>query len=164
MALIVALGVVALAVWLTQQGDSEPAPSTTPSASGTASLTGSSLTPGSGSTPIATQPTVGPLSTGASTPRSNLPSIEFAELPRQARQVVEKIHAGGPFRYAKDGAVFGNRERLLPQRPRGYYHEYTVDKPGSDDRGPWRIVAGDGGDLYWTQDHYDSFAQIIEEP
>lgn len=161
MALIVAVGVVAFAVWLIQRGsDSEPSPSTTPSAP----LTSSPLTPGSGSTPVATQPTVGPLSTGAQTPRSGLPTVGFAELPRPAQQVVGKIHAGGPFRYAKDGAVFSNRERLLPQRPRGYYHEYTVDKPGSADRGPWRIIAGDDGDLYWTQDHYDSFAQIIEEP
>ena len=161
MALIVALGVVVFAVWLIQRGsDSEPSPSTTPSAP----LTSSPLTPGSGSTPVATQPTVGPLSTGAQTPRSNLPTVGVADLPPSARDMVDRIRAGGPFRYAKDGAVFGNRERLLPQRPRGYYHEYTVDKPGSDDRGPWRIVAGDGGDLYWTKDHYDSFAQIIEEP
>lgn len=114
-------------------------------------------------TPGATQPTVGPLSQDEQTPASGLPTIAASELPRQAQRMVDLIHAGGPFRYDKDGATFGNRERLLPSRPQGYYREYTVDKPGSADRGPWRIIAGQDGDLYWTSDHYDSFQQIVEE-
>ena len=31
--------------------------------------------------------------------------------------------------------MFQNRERLLPARPNGYYHEYTVKTPGLPDRG-----------------------------
>ena len=43
----------------------------------------------------------------------------------------------------------------------GYYREYTVATPGVDDRGARRIVAGDDGEeLYWTDDHYGSFALI----
>lgn len=41
-----------------------------------------------------------------------------------------QIREGGPFRYEKDGMVFGNRERLLPSQARGYYREYTVITPG----------------------------------
>src|SRR5208283_910615 len=35
-------------------------------------------------------------------------------LPAEARATLERIHAGGPFPYERDGVVFGNRERLLP--------------------------------------------------
>src|SRR5208283_1257665 len=56
-------------------------------------------------------------------------------LPAEARATLERIHAGGPFPYERDGVVFGNRERLLPPEPRGYYHEYTVPTPGARNRG-----------------------------
>jgi guanyl-specific ribonuclease Sa len=56
--------------------------------------------------------------------------------------------------------VFDNREKLLPQRPTGYYHEYTVPTPGSADRGPRRLITGDGHELYYTGDHYQTFASV----
>ncbi|MCA9982332.1 MAG: ribonuclease, partial [Anaerolineales bacterium] len=62
--------------------------------------------------------------------------------------------------YNKDGSTFQNREGLLPSQPRGYYREYTVETPGSRDRGARRIVAGEGGEFYYTADHYASFARI----
>lgn len=34
--------------------------------------------------------------------------------------------------------------------------------PGEDDRGARRIVGGQDGDRYYTDDHYASFAQIEE--
>jgi ribonuclease T1 len=94
----------------------------------------------------------------------------LAELPRQARETLALIKRGGPFPYRKDGAVFQNRERRLPLRPRGYYTEYTVRTPGSRDRGPRRIVAGrgatgdpaTGGEYYYTEDHYETFRRIRE--
>ena len=58
--------------------------------------------------------------------------------------------------------MFQNREHRLPGRPGGYYREYTVPTPGSDDRGARRIVAG--GDppevFYYTDDHYRSFRNV----
>ena len=60
-----------------------------------------------------------------------------------------------------DGVVFGNREGHLPMKQRGYYREYTVATPGARDRGARRIVAGRGGELYYTDDHYRSFRRII---
>lgn len=89
-----------------------------------------------------------------------LPVVVVAELPPEAAQTVELIDAGGPYPYDRDGGVFMNREEILPDEPDGYYREYTVVTPGSDDRGARRIVAGDGGELYWTDDHYASFARI----
>jgi ribonuclease T1 len=96
--------------------------------------------------------------------------IAFADLPGEARVVLARIRAGGPFAYAKDGSVFGNRERLLPPRSRGYYREYTVKTPGARDRGARRIVAGGGaagdartsGEYYYSDDHYNSFRRIRE--
>ena len=84
------------------------------------------------------------------------------DLPREARETLALIKAGGPFPYARDGAVFGNREGLLPKRSRGHYREYTVKTPGAKDRGARRIVAGRSGEFYYTDDHYRSFRRIIE--
>jgi len=93
--------------------------------------------------------------------RSGLPWVAVADLPPQARDTLALIDAGGPFPYpGKDGSTFGNLERLLPVEQRGYYAEYTVATPGSRDRGARRIITGDGGELYWTADHYQHFERI----
>ena len=76
-----------------------------------------------------------------------LPPVAVAELPPEAQRTVRAILDGGPFRYDRDGAVFGNFERLLPRRDRGYYREYTVETPGLKHRGARRIVAGRKGEL-----------------
>ena len=92
---------------------------------------------------------------------SGLPLVALGSLPPEARQTVRLIERGGPFPFHRDGVTFGNRERLLPARPGGYYREYTVRTPGEDDRGARRIVTGDGDrELFWTEDHYASFAQV----
>jgi len=99
---------------------------------------------------------------------SNAPAvvIHVAELPREGRASYELIRQGGPFPNGKDGAVFGNRERVLPRATRGFYREYTVPTPGSRDRGARRIVCG--GPMkaphacYYTADHYASFRMIVE--
>jgi ribonuclease T1 len=88
--------------------------------------------------------------------------VSVAELPAEARRTLALIRAGGPFPYAQDGRTFGNRERLLPRRDRGYYREYTVRTPGARDRGARRIIAGRGGEFYYTADHYRSFKRIRE--
>lgn len=93
-------------------------------------------------------------------PVSGLPWVLEVELPPSAQDTLVLIDDGGPFPYSKDGSTFGNREGLLPDEPGGYYAEYTVPKPGEDDRGPWRLVTGDGGEVYWTEDHYSSFERV----
>ncbi|WP_457205470.1 ribonuclease domain-containing protein [Nocardioides sp. P5_C9_2] len=87
--------------------------------------------------------------------------VLLADLPPEAADTVVLIDAGGPFPEDEDGGTFGNREELLPDRPQGYYTEYTVPTPGSEDRGARRIVAGQDGELYWTGDHYASFERIV---
>jgi ribonuclease T1 len=93
-------------------------------------------------------------------PESGLLLIPLRALPPEAHETLALIDAGGPFPHDRDGVTFENREGLLPDHPEGYYAEYTVETPGSDDRGARRIVVGDGGELYYTQDHYASFGRI----
>ncbi|WP_405994565.1 ribonuclease domain-containing protein [Streptomyces sp. NBC_00986] len=88
-------------------------------------------------------------------------TVQLSQLPAEARQTVALIDKGGPFPYAKDGVVFGNYEKLLPQQKRGYYHEYTVRTPGSRDRGARRIVTGRDSEIYYTDDHYKSFRTVL---
>jgi ribonuclease T1 len=88
--------------------------------------------------------------------------VEAVELPKEARDTILLIRKGGPYPYAKDGAVFGNREGQLPPQKRGYYKEYTVKTPGVRTRGARRIITGAGGELYYTEDHYNHFRRIRE--
>jgi ribonuclease T1 len=88
--------------------------------------------------------------------------VRLAVLPPEARQTIALIRKAGPYPYARDGAVFVNREGALPRQKRGYYHEYTVKTPGERTRGARRIVAGSGGDFYYTDDHYNRFRHILE--
>jgi ribonuclease T1 len=88
--------------------------------------------------------------------------VSLGSLPGEARDTLKLIKQGGPFPYSKDGTVFSNYEGLLPSKPSGYYHEYTVITPGSPDRGARRIVAGVPGEYYYTGDHYLSFRRILE--
>lgn len=94
-------------------------------------------------------------------------TVVFDELPVQGRKVVKLIYQGGPFRYDKDGSVFGNREKLLPASNRSYYREYTVQTPGERSRGARRIVCGGfvptmPDACYYTDDHYASFRRIVQ--
>lgn len=94
--------------------------------------------------------------------RDGLPTITPEELPPEALETLALIARGGPFPFSKDGTTFQNREQILPRKRGGYYREYTVITPGEDDRGARRIVAGVEGELYYTDDHYESFSRIVE--
>jgi|JI6StandDraft_1071083.scaffolds.fasta_scaffold211794_2 ribonuclease T1 len=89
-------------------------------------------------------------------------SIAVSDLPREARQTLDLIKVGGPFPYERDGITFGNFEKRLPLKARGYYREYTVKSPWRRDRGPRRIIAGRDGEYFYTDDHYKSFRRIRE--
>ena len=95
-------------------------------------------------------------------PQAIIEVVALDQLPREARATVALIRKGGPYPYARDGAIFGNREDMLPRHKRGYYREYTVKTPGERTRGARRIVAGASGELYYTADHYNSFRRIRE--
>jgi RHS repeat-associated protein len=88
--------------------------------------------------------------------------LPFSDAERSAgvNDTLDSAEKGGPYPYAQDGTVFRNKEGRLPQRPDGYYSEYTVNTPGAPGRAKRRIVQGKGGDTYYTDDHYTSFARI----
>ncbi|HEY7594826.1 MAG TPA: ribonuclease domain-containing protein [Actinophytocola sp.] len=86
--------------------------------------------------------------------------VKLADLPPEAADTEDLIASGGPFPYPQDGTVFDNREGILPDCDSGYYHEYTVKTPGSPDRGARRIVTGQGGEHFYTGDHYETFSLI----
>ena len=92
--------------------------------------------------------------------------VALSTLPHEASDVLARIRAGGPFPYERDGVTFGNRERLLPSKRRGFYHEYTVPTPGASNRGARRIICGGPRRTpdvcYYTDDHYASFRRIRE--
>ncbi len=121
--------------------------------------------------PSLTQPDTGtapaasaPANPGATAQRSAdaLPAF----LPPEARQTVMLIQRGGPYPHRQDGSVFSNREQRLPDRPRGYYREYTVDTPGAGNRGARRIVTGGTPPTGWfyTDDHYETFRSFEVPP
>ena len=92
-------------------------------------------------------------------------AVSLAQLPVEAQATHRLIMAGGPFPHRKDGIVFGNRERALPTKARGFYREYTVETPGAHDRGARRIVCGGAAPTnpeacFYTADHYASFRRI----
>jgi ribonuclease T1 len=93
---------------------------------------------------------------------ATIKDIALVALPREAQQTLQAIKRGGPFAFERDGVVFGNYERRLPPRDRGYYREYTVPTPGEKHRGARRIVAGAHAEYYYSDDHYRSFRRIRE--
>lgn len=92
---------------------------------------------------------------------TSLTTVRVAQLPKEAQTTLSLIAAGGPYPYSRDGVVFQNREGILPKRASGFYHEYTVATPGSSDRGARRVVTGDDGARFYTDDHYDSFSEVV---
>lgn len=146
---VIALLAVAFVAWRQADGTGETSgPVITARASSSARVTTVSRSPA-------------PASRTSIDPVSGLPWIDAAALPVQARTVLVQIDRGGPYTYDKDGTTFRNAEGLLPKQPTGFYKEYTVVLPGSNDRGPVRIVVGGTNEFfYWTTDHYETFSRI----
>ncbi|MFC6066819.1 ribonuclease [Streptomyces ochraceiscleroticus] len=118
-----------------------------------------------GPTAVAGTPAAAPAAVAYAAPAHVAPvhaaavgDICYSKLPGEAHETLDLIEKGGPYPYPQDGGVFSNREGVLPQQSSGYYHEYTVETPGSPDRGARRIVTGEQTDEdYYTSDHYASF-------
>ena len=89
-------------------------------------------------------------------------SIDLEEA-EEIEQTLDDVEDGRPYAYEEDGEVFRNDEMLLPAHRRGYYHEFTVETSGEHDRGERRLVIGERGELFYTEDHYESFVPIEPE-
>jgi guanyl-specific ribonuclease Sa len=109
---------------------------------------------------VSTQPAA-PAGTSVPSAASGLPVRPLSTLPAEAASTWKLVRQGGPFPYPhNDGAVYENREKVLPRMGSNYYHEYTVRTPGSADRGTRRLITGAGHELYYTDDHYRSFVVV----
>jgi ribonuclease T1 len=118
---------------------------------------------GSPSSPAPSTSAGAPAKGGAAVPGadSGLPVKALSALPPQAGDTWKLIEKGGPYPYPRnDDVVFENREKHLPGKQSGYYHEYTVKTPGSADRGARRLITGKAHELYYTGDHYASFVVV----
>jgi ribonuclease T1 len=143
-AALIGLLVLVLGGWLVKDavsdGSSSPAPSSSAGSSASAPAKGGAAVPGAD---------------------SGLPVKALSALPAQAADTWKLIEKGGPYPYPRnDDVVFENREKRLPGKKSGYYHEYTVKTPGSADRGARRLITGQARELYYTGDHYASFVVV----
>ena len=92
---------------------------------------------------------------------SGLQVKALSSLPSQAADTWKLIQAGGPFPYPRnDNVVYQNRNKVLPIRQPNFYREFTVTTPGSPDRGARRLITGQGNELFYTADHYDTFVVV----
>ncbi|GHH60062.1 ribonuclease domain-containing protein [Lentzea cavernae] len=116
----------------------------------------------------ASSPETPPVSTSPSASGQAVPGAKsgmdvqaLSKLPAEAAKTWKLIEANGPFPYPRnDGVTFQNREKRLPAKDSGYYKEYTVPTPGSQDRGARRIVTGSEKEVFYTGDHYSSFVVV----
>jgi filamentous hemagglutinin len=76
------------------------------------------------------------------------------------RPTLDRIERGQRLRFAHDGIVFENRERRLPAKPAGYYHEFVQPTPNESGPGGQRLVIGREGEVYYSPDHYRTFERI----
>jgi ribonuclease T1 len=90
-----------------------------------------------------------------------LADVAVKDLPPEARETLKLIEKGGSYPFERDGIVFGNFEKRLPIKERGYYNEFTVKTPGVKHRGARRVVTGKGGEKYYSDDHYKTFKRIV---
>ncbi len=169
------LAAVAVVVLLSLAGGCSSAPTSVDAATGSPPGEVTTVSPPGEVTtvspPVSSSPSTGTLAPSVTSvaapvaagvdPVSGLPWIGQDQLPAEAVQALLVIESGGPYPYDQDGVTFENREGILPARPLGYYREFTVETPGSDDRGARRIVVGDSAEWFYTDDHYDSFSRIV---
>lgn len=86
--------------------------------------------------------------------------LKSPDTVRRVEQALQDI-ASGNRRYSRDGITFQNREGIPPNQSSGYYKEYTVQpQTGVTNRGTERLVIGQGGEVYYTPNHFGSFVRI----
>lgn len=94
--------------------------------------------------------------------------IEYGTLPGNfiTKKEAKKLgwSGGGLDDYAPGcsigGDVFGNYEGVLPQVKGRTYHECDIDTMNAKKRGAKRIVYSDDGNIYYTEDHYETFTLL----
>ena len=91
--------------------------------------------------------------------------MAYGKLPSNyitKRQAEDLGWSGGSVQRYREGAAigggrFGNYEGLLPE---GKYTECDIDTDGASSRGAKRLVFSSDGHYYYTDDHYETFAEV----
>ena len=94
--------------------------------------------------------------------------VEYGELPKnfitkkEARSLGWSGGSLEPYAPGKciGGDRFGNYEGNLPEVEGRTYYECDIDTLGAKSRGPKRIVYSDDGQVYYTEDHYETFTLL----
>ncbi|MGI8444319.1 hemagglutinin repeat-containing protein, partial [Pectobacterium versatile] len=82
------------------------------------------------------------------------------------KPTLDRIASGGAYPHRNDGTVFknlpdrGTGKIGLPSQPIGYYKEYVHPTPNISGPGPQRVIVGQSGEAYYTNDHYKTFIKI----
>jgi guanyl-specific ribonuclease Sa len=76
------------------------------------------------------------------------------------QSTLNRINSGGKYPHKNDGSVYNNNNGRLPQQQRGFYREYVHPTPGVRGPGSQRIVTGQGGQMWYTPNHYNNFILI----
>ena len=79
------------------------------------------------------------------------------------KDTLARIERGERGSHGNDGTVFQNREKRLPVKRSGYYHEWVHPTPDQRGPGPQRVVTGEDGEIYYTPDHYRTFERLDSE-
>lgn len=164
-AVVVVLAIAGWNAFVRDGGGADDAASTTSAASVTSTTDAVPST----TVPSTSTTTVRPASTTSTTAAvasaeavSDLPVASVDDLPDEALDTLALVEAGGPYPFDQDDGTFGNREGILPDAYDGYYREYTVVTPGEGDRGARRFVVGADGEVFYTDDHYESFVEVVD--
>ena len=92
--------------------------------------------------------------------------ITYEHLPYMTKDEARKLgwEGGALSQVIEDkcigGDVFGNYEGILPEEDT--YYECDIDTLGKTSRGAERIVWSDDFDVYYTEDHYETFELLYE--
>ena len=78
----------------------------------------------------------------------------------ELQPTLNRIAKGEKFPHRNDGAIFKNKEMMLPKKEVGYYKEYVHPTPGVNHAGLRRIIIGSKGEVWFTRDHYKIFIRI----
>ncbi len=91
--------------------------------------------------------------------------MKFSTLPPNYHKKEEALSGGWKTSDAPGAIIggnrFGNREGLLPKKEGRTYYEADIMAGYTDHRGPQRLVYSNDGLIFFTDDHYDHFVQII---
>lgn len=88
-------------------------------------------------------------------PENYITKDEAYDLGWQSEGTLDEVAPG----MSIGGDYYGNYEGVLPDEPGREYHECDIDYESGNRNGK-RIVYSNDGNIYYTEDHYNSFEHL----